>query len=255
VRALAERPRRDNSAPVPVGQAIQQFDESVLRALRDTPGWAVHVFVVFTFIGAGWGLFLFMPFLLWARTRVDALFVVLTAGITNSTVSLVKGWVGRLRPCESLGWCTPITIAAPTGWSFPSGHAAGSFAVATFVALRARAYTDKPWIVVVVMYVYAAIVALSRPVLGVHYPSDIVAGAVLGSTIGWGFAVFVEHAQRTWTVPETRLGRFRQRLRDRRGVGRAGTVAVAAADSPSDVVREARSPGGSDRGDPGRSPE
>lgn len=241
-----------------IGEVIQQFDESVLRVLRDTPGWAIHVFVVFTFIGAGWGLFFFVPFLLWARTRVDALFVVVTAGITNSTVSMVKGWVGRLRPCEALGWCSAVTIAAPTGWSFPSGHAAGSFAVATFVALRAQAYTGKAWLVALVMYVYAFLVAWSRPVLGVHYPSDIVAGAVLGSLIGWGFATLLAHAQATWTVPESRLGRFRQRLRDRRGVGRAGTVGVSsstdAATDDAPASREARSPDGSDRDDPGRSP-
>ncbi|MEJ7727890.1 MAG: phosphatase PAP2 family protein [Polyangiaceae bacterium] len=227
---------------MPVAQAIQHFDEAVLRVLRGTPGWAVQVFVVFTLIGAGWGLFLFVPFLLWARTRIDAFFVVLTAGTTNSVVSLLKGWFGRVRPCETLGWCTALTIASPGGWSFPSGHAAGSFAVATFVALRARAYTDKPWVVALVMYVYAVLVALSRPVLGVHYPSDIVAGAALGSAIGWGFAAFVGYAHHTWAIPKSRLGRFRQRLRDRRGVRQTGTAI------------EARSPGGSDRDDPDRNP-
>jgi undecaprenyl-diphosphatase len=231
---------------VPIGQAIQQFDEAVLRVLRDTPGWAVQIFVVFTVIGAGWGLLFFVPFLLWRRTRVDALFAVLTAGTTNSVTSLIKGWIGRIRPCETLGWCTPVTIESPGGWSFPSGHASGSFAVATFVTLRARAYTDKPWAVALVMYFYAVLVAGSRPVLGVHYPSDIVAGAALGSAIGWGFAAFVGYAQHTWarsaTEAESRLGRFRQRLRDRRGVRQTGTAI------------EARSPGGSDRGDPDRNP-
>ena len=221
-----------------IAQAIQQFDEAALRVLRDTPGWAVTVFVVFTLIGAGWGLFFFVPFLVWARTRVDAVFVVVTAGTTNSVVSLFKGWFGRLRPCETLGWCTPVTIASPGGWSFPSGHAAGSFAVATFVALRARAYTDKPWVVALVMYVYAVLVAGSRPVLGVHYPSDIVAGAALGSAIGWGFAAFAGHAQRTWTrsatATESRWAASPAPPR-RRGVRQTGTAI------------EARSPDGSDR--------
>jgi undecaprenyl-diphosphatase len=227
---------------MPVGQAIQRFDEGVLRVLRETPEWARDIFVVFTFIGAGWGLFLFVPFLIWKRTRLDALFTVLAAGTTNSVTSLLKGWIGRIRPCETLGWCTPITISSPGGWSFPSGHASGSFAVATFIALRAHAYTDKPWVVALVMYVYAIMVSLSRPVLGVHYPSDIVAGAALGSAIGWGFAAFVGYAQHTWGIPESRLGRFRQRLRDRRGVRQTGTVI------------EARSPDGSDRGDRDRNP-
>ena len=205
-------------APVPAFQAIQAFDESVLRLARETPGWAVPIFVIFTVIGAGWGLLLFLPLLVHPRSRVATLFLLLAAGATNSAVNAVKVSVGRIRPCEALGWCTPISISSPGGWSFPSGHAACSFAVAMFVALRAHTLTRHHRWVGMVMFVYATLVAWSRVVLGVHYPSDILAGSALGIAIG---ALFV-----------AALGYWERRV----------------------VNRSARSPGGSDRDDPGRDP-
>jgi len=84
----------------------------------------------------------------------------------------VKRVIGRQRPLlEEL----PALIATPTTLSFPSAHAAGSFAAA-------RAFgglVPGP-----VLYPFAAAMALSRPYLGVHYPSDIAAGAVLGTVVG-----------------------------------------------------------------------
>jgi undecaprenyl-diphosphatase len=64
-------------------------------------------------------------------------------------------------------------LEAPTTYSFPSGHATVSFACATVLALAVPRLA--PW-----LYVLAALVAFSRVYVGVHYPGDVVAGAVLG---------------------------------------------------------------------------
>lgn len=86
----------------------------------------------------------------------------------------VKALVRRPRPLlEGL----PPLGGAPSSLSFPSAHATASFAVATAMTrvepLGALAF------------LLAAALALGRPYLGMHYPSDVVAGALLGTLIGF----------------------------------------------------------------------
>lgn len=70
-------------------------------------------------------------------------------------------------------------IATPNFPSFPSGHAAAPFSVATLVALTFRRWT---WTFGVLGGAF--LIAVSRLYLGMHYPSDLVGGAVLGASIG-----------------------------------------------------------------------
>jgi membrane-associated phospholipid phosphatase len=65
------------------------------------------------------------------------------------------------------------------GSSFPSGHAAGAFAVATVVATRYHTHRWVPWVV----YGFASAVSFSRVTTSAHFPSDVFLGAVLGYTI------------------------------------------------------------------------
>jgi undecaprenyl-diphosphatase len=62
-----------------------------------------------------------------------------------------------------------------SGWSFPSGHSSGVFAIAFYLCL-----IFPRWYVVLPAFTYAIMVAYSRIYLGVHYPSDVMAGALLG---------------------------------------------------------------------------
>lgn len=84
---------------------------------------------------------------------------------------VVKVAVRRRRP--QLDGLAPLT-ATVSGLSFPSAHATTSFAAA-------RAYGGL--VPAAPLYAAAAAFALSRPYLGVHYPSDVLAGAVLGTAI------------------------------------------------------------------------
>ena len=102
-----------------------------------------------------------------ARDR-RAVRVVLGALIANTAVKQV---VRRPRP--SLPDLPPLASTV-SGLSYPSAHAATSFAAA---AALGRELPSLP------LYAAAGAMALTRPYLGVHYPSDVVAGAVLGRAI------------------------------------------------------------------------
>jgi membrane-associated phospholipid phosphatase len=86
----------------------------------------------------------------------------------------VKVGVGRQRPLIEEH---PPLARAPTKLSVPSAHATSSLAAAT--ALGRVSPGGRP-----VLYGLAAAICASRPYLGMHYPSDVLAGAVLGATLG-----------------------------------------------------------------------
>jgi decaprenylphosphoryl-5-phosphoribose phosphatase len=101
---------------------------------------------------------------------VRAVEIVLLTLLVNTAV---KYAVRRARPVleEELPALTPVL----SGRSYPSAHASTSFAGAR--ALAAAGLPGAP------LHLLAAAMALSRPYLGVHYPSDVVAGAVLGDAV------------------------------------------------------------------------
>jgi undecaprenyl-diphosphatase len=139
-----------------------------------------------TVVGEGWSALLLLPLLGVARTRRFAGLLSLAILAQAVLVWALKAAVGRVRPWIALG--LPAPIGSPHDFSFPSGHAAGSFCLAAFLWLalpvawpswpgRARAAASMA-------FVYAALVAASRVYLGAHFPGDVVIGALLGGGIG-----------------------------------------------------------------------
>ncbi len=108
------------------------------------------------------------------RTVALLLIPVLVCADTISS-KIIKEMVGRIRPCGVLE-DVHLLVNCGTGKSFPSSHAVNNFAVATLFSFYYRKWT---WAFVA----WASLVALSRPAVGVHYPSDILAGSILGVLI------------------------------------------------------------------------
>lgn len=105
-----------------------------------------------------------------------ALLLGLLAGVLVGNVVL-KNLIARPRPC----WLQPEMLhlaANPTDYSFPSGHTLSSSVAATVLTKGERRFG---WAAIPL----AALIAFSRMYLFVHFPGDILAGAVLGVVIGW----------------------------------------------------------------------
>lgn len=118
------------------------------------------------------------------------------------TEFILKPIVSRSRPGLELG--AIIVGQGNSGFSFPSGHATTAFAMATVLA----AYEPRfGWIFVSV----AILISWSRVYLGVHYSSDVIAGALLGWAIGKMALFFTKYRQTTKTRAPARRGTRRMR--------------------------------------------
>jgi len=139
-------------------------------------------------LGGGWSLLALAPLLYRVRTRRFALWLLGTLVATAAIVFVLKGLIGRGRPCTVYAGLRLALANSPTDCSLPSGHAAGCFAFALFTTqvLLARRRPGDPGAIAAAagILLFATCVALSRVVLGFHFPLDVTAGAILGAAMG-----------------------------------------------------------------------
>lgn len=156
------------------------------------------------------GYLLAGPFLLYAvyrgaMGRNDTGKTYLTVAIAAIVISLMSvaladlacGWLKdaavRPRPCQALE-DVRLIVSCPRSFSLPSSHAATSFAFITPYFVLARHFIQASW--QMYLLTLASLIALSRPYLGVHYPSDIIAGALIGAVVAgvicWGYRMIVD---------------------------------------------------------------
>ena len=124
---------------------------------------------------------------LWTRVGVAIL-------LSESISGALKDWIGRDRPPLVDPDPEPL-VSLPVTHSFPSGHATVSFACATTLALAVPRLQ-------VPLYALAALIAFSRVYVGVHYPLDVLGGAVLG--VGIAIALRMLQAVLRRSAPPTR---------------------------------------------------
>jgi len=180
-RRFPRLPGRDPRARQrhPVLRALADADQAVLRALRTRAHGPVPDAVMKSLGAAGEWAGVWVAIGAGAaaadpRRRGHWLTAAAVGPAAIGVNFAIKVAVGRKRPLLEEH---PPLARAPTKLSFPSAHATSSLAAAT--ALGRVRPAARP-----ALYGLAAAVCLSRPYLGMHYPSDVLAGAVLGSVIG-----------------------------------------------------------------------
>ncbi len=176
------------------------FDEPLLLFAQSMARQGFDDFFVFTSkIGYEWGV---VPFdialvvvLAVLRKYREAVFAAIALG--GSALLNIGAKLAFARERPSL-W---ESIAPETSYSFPSGHAMGSMTLACVLLLLAW-NTRWRWPVAALMLPFVVLVGLSRVYLGVHYPSDILAGWAVA--VAWVAAVFLSVYRvhrRPWHLP------------------------------------------------------
>lgn len=172
-------------------ETILQLDESLFFYIND--GWSHSwldaimpiwrekttwiplylMFLVYAFIQYSWKKAILFIFILAA-----------TVGIADQISSqLIKKNVKRLRPCNQIELQENINVLVPcgSGYSFTSSHATNHFAIATFVGFT---LFNASRVALVLLFFWAATIALGQVYVGVHYPLDITIGALIGILVG-----------------------------------------------------------------------
>ncbi len=165
--------------------------------LRSAPATAFFILMSATFVKGP--LFIVAAFLRDLRHKalpLTAIAVATALWLGDRIATGIKHVVERPRPPHPGGGVeTEAVVHAPSTYSFPSGHATTSFATAMVVAILVP---KLRWPALGV----AALVAISRPYLGVHFWLDVLAGARLGSLVGAAIALTALRLKRVhWRRP------------------------------------------------------
>lgn len=189
------------SWPPPVRQTLAQITTYGESAWILIPAAVLYGLTAAVALVTRWRL---MRTVLWQFAALYA-FIFVGVGLPSLFTTLVKRLVGRGRPMH---FAETGILGFRANWadwtyqSFPSGHATTVFALAAVLG-----FLSRPWFYPGLAL--AVVIALSRISLGVHYPTDVLAGALVG--LMGAYAARVMFASRGWMFRRDAAGRVHER--------------------------------------------
>lgn len=163
------------------GQWTHPWADAVLPWMRDSNHWVALYVLLIAYLfyvkgGAAWK---------WVVAAI--INVTLTDQISSS---FFKPFFHRLRPCADPMMMNKVKLLldhCSSGFSFTSSHAANHVGFAMFIAMTMQPYFKKYRYL---FFIWAGIIAYAQVYVGVHYPLDILAGAIIGILVGWVVSKF-----------------------------------------------------------------
>ena len=161
---------------------LQNFDWSILHWIHSTLSCGVLDFLMpkITLLGKGGAIWILTAFVLLYTKKYRKCGALLLVGLALGVLAgnvVLKPLIARARPCW-LDTSVQLLVASPADYSFPSGHTLSSVIAATILTLTNRKFGFAAILL-------AALIAFSRLYLYVHFPSDVLGGAILGVLIGY----------------------------------------------------------------------
>lgn len=148
--------------------------DAVMPFLRNSIHWIPLYIFLLVFVALNFG----MKGLWWI------VFFLVTVSLCDSTgTNIFKYTFHRVRPCNNPEFAghLRLLVTCPSGWGFTSNHAANHFGMATFIFITFR-HLFKRW--ALLAFVWAGAIAYAQVYVGVHYPTDVICGALLGIIFG-----------------------------------------------------------------------
>jgi membrane-associated phospholipid phosphatase len=150
----------------------------LIRAFQSLGGWLAAPMRFFTFLGNEEFYMLILPLIFWCINRALGIELVTLLLASTGLNELAKGLLKLPRPF----WIEPkLALSTENSFGLPSGHAQNALVLWGYLATVLR----SPWRWLCVLLIF--LISLSRLYLGVHFPSDVLAGWVLGLLVLGGF--------------------------------------------------------------------
>lgn len=163
-------------------ETINDWDHMILYFIQEhlRSGWLTVIMKYITMLSGVFWIISAIILICFQQTRKMGLQSLVSLLICAVIVHLVlKPGVARIRPYEYFTDLQAL-IAFPRDFSFPSGHSASAFA-----AIGAYMNIDNTYIKIFLV-VLAFLIAFSRLYVGVHYPSDVIVGIIIGCLCSFG---------------------------------------------------------------------